>query len=258
MDYHLSISGESSGPYSQFHIIEGIREGRFKGDELIWHVGVPEWVPLKEAVEFESYWPITEQARLQAEAARLLARAELDRPRPWLRFWARVLDYLWFTFVISLLLRPLLMGNMEAMMTDPVLRYVPWDTALLLFYIPLESWLLSTFGTTPGRALLRIQVRRLDGSLPSFRQAMARSFQVFLKGLALGLPVVYFLAMAWWRIRLLQKGVTTWDEACETRVEHGEPEVWRYLTLAGIILGVGVVAMLALAMFAEQMRNLPN
>lgn len=215
-----------------------------------------EWIPLKEAVEFESYWPVTEEARQMAEAARQIARAELDRPRPWLRFWARALDYLWFVFTITLLVQPLLLGKMQDMVSAPWARFM--DTILLLLYVPLESWLLATFGTTPGRALLRIQVRRLDGAVPTFRQALARSFQVFLKGLALGLPIVYFVAMAWWRLRLLHKGVTAWDEACETRVEHGEPEVWRYLVLIGVILGVSLMGLLALEMLAEQMRNLPN
>lgn len=258
MDYHLSIAGKASGPHTQFYIIDGIREGHLKGDELLWRLGMSEWIPLKEVVEFESYWPVTEEARQKAEVARQVARAELDRPRPWLRFWARMVDYLWFTFTISLLLQPFVLGNLQALMGSPVARFIPWDTALLLLYVPLESWLLSTFGTTPGRSLLRIQVRRLDGGVLTFRQALSRSFQVFLKGLALGLPVVYFLAMAWWRLRLLHKGVTPWDETCETRVEHGEPEVWRYLVLTGIILGVSIMGLLTLEMLAEQMRNLPN
>src|SRR5437667_8868679 len=101
MEYHLSSAGERSGPHTQFQIIEGIREGRLQGDELVWRVGLQDWQPLRAVTEFESFWPLSEEMRLQAEHARMLARAELDRPRPWLRFWARMLDYFWFMLVLG-------------------------------------------------------------------------------------------------------------------------------------------------------------
>jgi hypothetical protein len=127
-----------------------------------------------------------------------------------------------------------------------------------LIYVPLEAWLLSSFGSTPGRALLRVQVRRLDGGLPAFSQALRRSFHVYWKGLALGLPFISLVAMLWARQTLLQRGITPWDEANETRVEHGEPEPWRYLVLAGIILGIAITAMLVVGRLAEEMSRLPK
>src|SRR3954469_9959304 len=108
MDYHLSIAGERSGPYTQFQIIEGIREKRFKGDELVWRVGLPEWQPLSGVVEFEGFWPVSEELRAQAEEAWKRARSELDRPRPWLRFWARMLDRCWFFMAFGLAINPVL------------------------------------------------------------------------------------------------------------------------------------------------------
>src|SRR4029079_10665387 len=113
--------------------------------------------------------------------------SELDRPRPWLRFWARMLDRFWFFMAFGLAVNPLL-GNVVARIADVPLFQVLVDPVLLLLYVPMEAWLLSRFGSTPGRALLRVQVRRLDGSLPVFSQALRRSFQVYLKGLGLGLP----------------------------------------------------------------------
>jgi uncharacterized RDD family membrane protein YckC len=261
MEYHLSTAGQRTGPHTQFHLIEGIREGRLKGDELVWHVGLDAWQPLRAVREFEEFWPVSEETLLQAETARQRARSELDRPRPWLRFWARTLDYLWFSQVFALFASPWIAGSATAMPNEPLMRHI-WMDALailpLLLYVPVEAWLLSKFGTTPGRALLRVQVRRLDGGLPHFSQALRRSFQVYVKGVALGLPFIYLIAMLWSRMRLLQDGASSWDEANETRVEHGEPEPWRYMVLAGLIALVAVLAMLLVARMAEQMSPLPD
>jgi uncharacterized RDD family membrane protein YckC len=261
MDFHLSIAGERSGPHTQFHIIEGIREGRLKGDELLWHVGMPDWQPLRTVREFEEFWPVSEETRLQAEAARSIARAELDRPRPWIRFWARTLDYLWFSQVFMLVLVPFLPHTTAPSAEVPLLGPV-WMVVVAilsrLLYVPLEAWLLSRFGSTPGRALLLVLVRRLDGGLPDFRQALRRSFQVYVQGIALQLPYVDLIAMLWARMRLLRHGATPWDEANQTRVEHGEPEPWRYLVLGAVILGVVVINALAFGSLVEEMSHLPK
>jgi len=76
MDYHLSIEGERSGPLSQFTLIDRIREGKLKGDELVWHLGLADWVKLRELDELSSYWPISEEQKAKAEEARTVARAE--------------------------------------------------------------------------------------------------------------------------------------------------------------------------------------
>ena len=43
----------------------------------------------------------------------------------------------------------------------------------------------------------------------------------------------------------MQRGTTSWDEETEVRVEHGEPEVWRFILLAitmvAMALGIGVI-----------------
>lgn len=262
MEYHLSIAGDRSGPHSQFRIIEQIREGLLKGDELVWRLGVPDWVPLRELDEFDGYWPPAPDVLAAAEVAKHEVRKELDRPRPWMRFWARMVDYFWFSFMLGLALRGLLPPETVEVLMRPGMEQLLFNSLTLLLFAPLEAWFLSQRGTTPGKALLRIQVRSLDGSLPTYQQALMRSFQVWLKGMGLCLvPVVALIAMAWWRIRLLQKGVTSWDESCLTRVEHGQPERWRMVVLAGLVtllLVLGVVTLLMSKELLEAMRNLPK
>ncbi|WP_050030752.1 RDD family protein [Verrucomicrobium sp. BvORR034] len=262
MEYHLSIAGDRSGPHSQFRIIEQIREGLLKGDELVWRLGVPNWVPLRELDEFDGYWPPAPDVLAAAEVTKHVAREELDRPRPWMRFWARMVDYFWFSFTLGLALRGLLPPEAAEVLMRPGMEQWLINSVTLLLFVPLEAWFLSQRGTTPGKALLRIQVRSLDGSLPTYQQALMRSVQVWLKGMGLCLvPVIALIAMAWWRIRLLQKGFTSWDESCHTRVEHGQPEPWRMVVLAGLVallLVLGVLTLLMSKEMLEAMRNLPK
>jgi uncharacterized RDD family membrane protein YckC len=237
MDYFLSIGGERSGPCTQFQLIERIREGALKGNELAWRKGSPEWLPLKSMEEFAPYWPLTEEQMTQAAEARRLARVALDTPQPWLRFWARMVDYIWFTMAVNLATASFLPAEKALLSagTETQIIFIALVCATLLLFTVVEAWCLSHYGTTPGKALLHIQVRREDGSLPSFHQAMRRSLLVYIKGIALGFTLPALFTMSYSRMRLLQTGATSWDHDCQTRVEHGEPEMWRYLILAALI-----------------------
>jgi len=261
VDYHLSIDGAASGPHSQFSVIERIRERVLTGDELVWRLGMPEWIPLRELEDFSSYWPLSEEAIARAEEARLVARTELDRPQPWLRFWARLLDYFWFSLCAWTLVSTVLPAPALKWLLNLVISGLPFNSLVFLLWVPVEAWMLSRKGTTPGKALLRIQITQLDGKLPTFQQALSRSFNVYVKGVALWLPLLPLFTMSWWRLRLMQKGTTSWDEMNETRVEHGEPELWRYVTLGGFILMAGLGVGIAMAMsneITEALGSLPK
>ncbi|HEY2573419.1 MAG TPA: RDD family protein [Verrucomicrobiaceae bacterium] len=260
MEYFLSIAGERTGPHSQFHIIEEIRDGRLKGDELAWRRGMGEWKPLREFEEFSGYWRPTPEQIVAAEHVRQVARIALDTPQPWLRFWARAMDYVWFYLLLCLLFNILIPTETTLRLLHTLAEANP---ALKLFvsvvilpsvfglFIPLEALWLSRRGTTPGKALLRIQVRRLDGALPDYAQALQRSALVFIKGMAFCLPIVPLFVMSWCRIRLLQLGMTSWDEHTGLRVEHGEPEPWRYLIVAIIAGFVALIFAVSLAATLE-------
>lgn len=243
MEYFISSTGERTGPHSQFNIIERIRDGALKGDELAWHMGISEWKPLRELQEFADYWKPTPEVMAEAEHVRQVARTALDTPQPWLRFWARFIDYVWFSMLLGMLLNLLLpkdsLEQLREMLNTAsqgrtLLIMTLFNTATFALFIPLEAFWISRRGTTPGKSLLRIQVRRLDGSLPEFSRALVRSALVFVKGVALCLPILPLFIMSWCRIRLIRHGTTSWDEQTGLRVEHGEPEVWRYLIVAAI------------------------
>lgn len=261
MEYYLSVQGSQSGPHTQFEIIDRIREGGLTGEEMIWKKGVSDWMPLKRMAEFDGYWPLTAEVIAKAEKARSLARSELDRPQPWLRLWARAVDYAWFYLVFMMLLGAVLPQEKLAWVVKLIFAHAPVDSVVFLLFVPVEAWMLSRRGTTPGKALLRIQIRRKDGGLPSYRQALVRSLLVLLRGFALGLYLVSLFAMSWARARLLRQGSTSWDEETGLRVEHGEPEVWRVLVLIFAIIALFMMAVMIVALspeFKEMTTHLPE
>jgi uncharacterized RDD family membrane protein YckC len=262
VEYFITIAGERTGPFSQYQVIERIREGSLSGAEPAWHKGLENWIALRQFDEFDGYWPLTDDQISRAEHARAVARAELDRPQPWLRFWARIFDCIWFMFIVSAFSNLLLPQRTQEELILSMVRIAPFLYSIVFaLFIPLEALLLSRRGMTPGKALLRIQVRRQDGTLPTFPQALRRSAQVYVRGLGMalllpfGLPALPVLSMAWSLRLLRQRGTTSWDEANGLRVEHGEPETWRFLVVAAVVGFVIVAGVFFTLQFMEAMKN---
>lgn len=96
-------------------------------------------------------------------------------------------------------------------------------------------------GRSPGKWLFGLQVVDIDGHAPGVRLAFSRELQVWVRGLALGLPLVSLVALGLSYRRLSRRGRTQWDQALGLDV-RAEPVGRVRGALAG--LGLGVAAML--------------
>ncbi len=132
-------------------------------------------------------------------------------PYPWRRFFARALDVTWMGVLWSglqyLVLRWYwpehgLMGIAEGIVTA-------WGSWLLLLAV--EPILLCTWGYTPGKWLLRLKVRREDGSKLDWERAVIRTAWIFLRGFALGIPLLNLLCLGTCYDRCLKDQVMPWD-----------------------------------------------
>jgi hypothetical protein len=98
--------------------------------------------------------------------------------------------------------------------------------------------LITTFGWTPGKALLRVRVTNKNGSNLSFNQALSRSFSVWLNGLGTGLiPLVTLITNIKGYQHLSNKGVTKWDRDGRFKVTHRKVGITRTLITIAIFLG---------------------
>ena len=145
---------------------------------------------------------------------------------PWRRWFARLTDYY---------LAALLFGFVTAFV--PSLAGI-WDNTSLAnmvavaFFVPVEAWLVWTFGTTAGKALLGIKVT-VNGEAPSFEQALHRAWNVYLRGMGLGLPLVSVLTMAHQHGKLKKEGAATYDRDSVVSVTHSAVKPAR---VAGLVL----------------------
>ena len=150
--------------------------------------------------------------------------------RPWVRCWARYVDIGLAYFVIEHgvgLAFPELEGP-----THGRLEMLLGMGAVLAWML-VEAGLLSLFGSTPGKWLLNVSVRKSDGTRPTCSQAFERCFLVWWRGLGIGFPVVTLITQMVAYGKLMGDGITTWDRDAGFRVRHRKVGVVRTLCVVG-------------------------
>ena len=142
---------------------------------------------------------------------------------PWNRFLARFFDYSIISFFLSY--TPLYDYNF--------FNFIP---LAYIFWIPLEATLMSVFGYTPGKFLLRIKVLHKRKKL-SFSKSLRRSFLVWLKGVGLGIPIIMLIAMVTSYQNLYRNMKTTWDQEEMTLIVQKPVSPYIIIIVAIFLIG---------------------
>ncbi len=264
MDIYWIKDKQRCGPSTVPDVISQLQVGELTPETLGWHAGCPKWLPLRELPALADFLnkdaaaqepegdapaaPPAEESEASAElpATPAAAKDEADEgsrrvylPRPVARLLARLVDCALYAVLYGAVIS---------------LRGIPYDASLLLSVNPLlwlplmvlEAWMLSTWGTTPGKALMGIRITTF-GDVPrlSFLRALMRSCMVFCFGMGLMIPYLMpiMLAFEYWMLR--QRGITPWDarnSTLPTQKHAATPS--RYL-LAVILLYVSMVLFFA-------------
>jgi uncharacterized RDD family membrane protein YckC len=151
---------------------------------------------------------------------------------PWNRFLARMFDYtlleillfFFFTFVFPSIHREMLA------------KFIPIQ---FLLWVPIESFLLYTWGYTPGKFLFNTKLKKKLGGKLDFYTALRRSFSVWFRGLGLGIPIVNIFAMFFSFSSLKTQGITAWDREENITITHHPISRFR-LAFGCAIIVVGV------------------
>ncbi|UVW27355.1 RDD family protein [Massilia sp. H6] len=129
---------------------------------------------------------------------------ELPLARAWQRWCARSFDIWWQTALVALAA-----GHAIASVAPAFLRWLETPLGWKLFglaCIPagllLDAALHAVAGSTPGKALLGLQVLGADGRTPRFGELAGRNLRLWYAGLGLGLPLLILLTMARQGLRL--------------------------------------------------------
>lgn len=235
MDIWIIRDGEKVGPIHDFEVRRRINDGEFSEATPAWHEGIDAWKPLAEIDlfrrEFEVRCKPQEEAEPPGEPEPPLVRNQTTPPplptrtHYGRRFWARWLD-------LSLYSGFWWLGmwaagqDIGAALTNPwvmFFKYIPWFVA--------ESWLISQFGTTPGKWILGLKVVNLDDSRLDLAQATRRSVRVLFTGIGFGWDVlaVFCQAMSYFVAKKL--GTPLWDHSGGHRVDATPMKLWRVVAV---------------------------
>ena len=166
--------------------------------------------------------------------------------RPWVRFFARIID-IWLTqFLLFGIL--VVLGFTFAILNprfgeavikslsniDPTLDMIITLMVSLLLLAMIEPFFLSNYGYTPGKWLLQTRVVNPDGTNLTFSQAMNRSLSVYSRGFLFGIPFLSLITLLIESSKLEKEGKTTWDRNGGHVILHNRIGVPR--TMAAIIL----------------------
>jgi len=136
-----------------------------------------------------------------------------SQTRPWLRWAARIFDFFLLSFLVGIVL---------ALIYPSALNIPDIALAIMLIsvYFFVEPIMLCSWGTTPGRALFKIRLRRQNGRKLSYLEALSRSVSVWIKGFGLGIPLVSLFTLLNSYNRLTKDGITSWDRDGSFSVSH--------------------------------------
>lgn len=137
----------------------------------------------------------------------------VSQVRPWVRFWARYVDYTIFSIIFALtttFIMPEIINIPQAV----------FGLFILFSWIFVEAFFISRYTATPGKWLCKITVRNSNGKKLSYNQALKRSLDVWFRGLGLGLPFISIITQIIAYTRLKSKGITSWDKKGQILVTH--------------------------------------
>lgn len=133
------------------------------------------------------------------------------------RLGARMIDVLLVMPILAAVFYGWLKVSMvDANLSEPHAFGLIWLGVLLS--LPVEALLLSMFGTTIGKAAFGLRVVNLDDRNPGLGTAWRRQFSVILRGMALGIPGISFIASLVAGVQTLSNKVAPWDQAQRLRV----------------------------------------
>jgi hypothetical protein len=108
----------------------------------------------------------------------------------------------------------------------------------------IESLLLSTIGTTPGKWLFKIRLIPPSGERPKYSTALSRSLKVWWRGLGMGFPFVSLITMTIAYEKLKKNGITTWDKDGGFIVVHERIGPLRVIVAAAFFISILLLELL--------------
>ena len=242
--WYLAQNGEQKGPVSEEALLEDYQSGKLEGDTLVWTEGMEKWRPISEVFEkihkesrsFQTppAVPINPSVSLSnlsvsnsSATSENTAVVNPDLVRQgWRRFIARVIDgvfmsVLWGFLALVFYGPDVLLEYAEKLMAGDRIFTVTLAVMTFVLNGVLEAFLISKWGMTIGKWILRIRVVHKEERFLTFGEAFKRYLMVLFRGQAFNLLPLNFIFGALSLMELANTGSTNWDKSTSSDVQHG-------------------------------------
>ena len=211
---------KQEGPFSESKMQEMFDTGHVGSETLIWSESMTEWTPVSKVESFQVKsilspppLPMKPPPIPSQEEAKIVREETVSQVRPWVRYWARYFDIFVFAMISGIILGIITPSVFD--MPDIIVGML-----IIFIWVFVEASLLSSWGTTPGKWLLRITLRDSAGQKLTFPSALTRSFSVWWRGFGIGFPIITLITLIVAHGKLTKEGVTTWDREGGFVVSH--------------------------------------
>ncbi len=236
MEIFLHIDGQKIGPLTIYDVREKLRRGDITPDTKAWLKGMEQWHPLrelgplKESIEVQLADAGGDEITISEAERRMLSKQtsaqSTEKPRPWLRFWARSTDSP-ILLAPNALIMYYAMGpeKLKAILlnTGPspdLIHVVFLFLGMAASWVLTESLLLTFVGTTPGKWCMNIRITKDNGERLNFTEALHRSLLVFVLGMGLNVIYTQIICNIHAYFTLTNHGKTYWDKKQNLKVTH--------------------------------------
>lgn len=258
-DWYYAEGGEPNGPHSEEAIRGLALNGTLTLESLLWREGMSGWEPLRGMPEFTDVMPrrapppipVKPLAMPQLEPAGAAApfkpepavdnqvpgwgepifvpateRREAQRHSPWSRYFARTLDLTITSYLAGIGIGYGLVYLAPDMYRAFISQQLNVQNLILLpVAMTINGIVTGIFGTTIGKSVMGLRFTYLNGRLGILGQ-IVRELQVWIKGLAFGLPIVSLFTGVHQYRRLAQGLPASYDEGVAL-VKQDEIPGWR-------------------------------
>ena len=237
MTFWIIRDGQKKGPFEDYQFREMIRAGQVDADHKVWHEGADGWLRADQVGVLEGEF--AEEKEVEPPPLPV----EREPFRPWRRFGARFFDFFLYSLILTAGKR---MAGVD-LLPQPGEGPSVWVIiGTLLPAILIECALVSAWGFTPGKWLLRMRVEMMNGRLLTTGEAFVRSMRVWILGMGMGqwiLMILGHLLGLWFG---LKKGVLLWDlqsgfEVRSTDLDRNRVVTYWIALLAMFVLSLWLV-----------------
>jgi len=191
--------------------------------------------------------------------------------KAWLRYMARLIDMMVGSVVVAIIFMILfiiivgVMAKVGIISVEVVFEIrnflfedgsgvlertpsIVFATVSIFFYLFVEAKLISRYGTTPFKKLFGISIVDKNGGKISYKTSLIRAFMVWIRGLALSLPLLSLVTLILSYNRYTEQGTSPWDEENNLIVQHKQISDTRFFI--GIIIFISIFILNVVASFS--------